>query len=379
MKRILIVALSATLLAAGCQKTKIINQINPTGEPSLTFTTGMGKLTKVSDVSSDADSVGMANLKAQDFRVWAYGVEDFDRTKEDDREGWDDMLNLPVTFLNGVWGTTKQHFWPGEGLELKFFAVSADEAFMGEKFGPDAASPIVPDAAGSTMEITGFVAENADYDTDLMVADLVQRAQRLGANSVDLTFRHALAKVQFAFNTIETEGINVFVQEVRVEGLKTKGDLAVSYDSKNNNHTVFNWTLDDASAKDVIDDWEDLATTDDGFPTEIEGYSPEEDDYKAMKITSIKDKDPQPNVFTTWLVLPQEVEEKIVYITYLMNERKFEAKFSLAYDALRQTNQPASWKDNQYVRYLVTLAPNLISFTPQVGEWDDVLEVSPEN
>jgi hypothetical protein len=76
----------------------------------------------------------------------------------------------------------------------------------------------------------------------------------------------------------------------------------------------------------VIDDWEDLATTDDGFPTEIEGYSPEEDDYKAMKITSIKDKDPQPNVFTTWLVLPQEVEEKMVYITYLMNQRKFQKR-----------------------------------------------------
>ena len=100
MKRILFVAVSATLLAAGCQKTKIINQINPNGEPSLTFTTGMGKLTKVSDDPSDADSVGMANLKAQDFRVWAYGVEDFSRTKEDDREGWDDMLNLPVPKAN---------------------------------------------------------------------------------------------------------------------------------------------------------------------------------------------------------------------------------------------------------------------------------------
>ena len=116
-----------------------------------------------------------------------------------------------------------------------------------------------------------------------------------------------------------------------------------------------------------------------GFPEKIENYDPSDEDKKSMKITAIKDSDTDPNIFTTWLVLPQEVEDKKVEITYLMNERQFLATFNLAYDALRQTTEKAMWNDNQFVRYVVTLAPNLISFNPQVGEWDDPEDLTTQN
>lgn len=374
MKRILFVAVSATLLAAGCQKTKIINQINPTGEPAMTFTTGMGKLTKASGGKSDAEGDGMANLQAQDFRVWVYGVENFPHTQEDDMLGYDKMINLPVTYRNGEWGTKDQHFWPGQKKQLKFFAVSADTEFMGAE-GPDAASPVVPNADAKTLTVNDFASTNGDYNTDLMVADYVQQDQT--NKTVDITFRHALSKVQFAFNTITAEGINVFVQKVEVKNLKTSGDLAVSFD--NENHTVFQWNLDAEPLANFKDDWETSVAETDGFPSKIDGNDPSEEDKKSMKITSIKGTDAKPNVFTTWLVLPQEVEDKTVEITYLMNERQFIGTFSLAYDVLRNTTDKATWEDNQFIRYVVTLAPNLISFNPEVGEWDDVLDLGQEN
>ena len=378
MKRILFVAVSATLLAAGCQKTKIINQINPTGEPSMTFTTSMGKLTKASGGQSDAEGDGMANLQAQDFRVWVYGAENFSHTQENDMIGYDKMLNLPVTYSAAGWGTAKQHFWPGQKKELKFFAVSADKEFMGEETGPGSVSPVSPDAESKTLTVNGFVSTNADYNTDLMVADFVQQDQT--NKTVDLWFRHALSKVQFAFNTVIADGINVFVQKVEVKGLKTSGNLAVSFDEANKNHTVFQWTLDAEATADFIDDWETPVSEGMGFPEKIEGSSDiSDEDKKSMKITSIKDTDAQPNVFTTWLVLPQEVEDKKVEITYLMNERQFLAEFNLAYEALRQTTEKAMWNDNQFIRYVVTLAPNLISFNPQVGEWDDPENLETQN
>jgi amino acid transporter len=60
MKKIFYVALSATLLAAGCQKTEVLN---PVGEPTMTFTTGMGKLTKAVG-TADAEAAGLTDAFA---------------------------------------------------------------------------------------------------------------------------------------------------------------------------------------------------------------------------------------------------------------------------------------------------------------------------
>jgi hypothetical protein len=68
-------------------------------------------------------------------------------------------------------------------------------------------------------------------------------------------------------------------------------------------------------------------------------------------------------VFTTWLMIPQSIEGKKVEITYLINQRKFTSIFPL------ETTSLKAWEDNQYVKYTITLAPNLISFNPSVEDW----------
>ena len=95
MKKIFFVALGATLLAASCQKTEIINQVP--GE-SMTFTTAMSKLTKAVG-ESDADKVdGMDNLKAQDFKVWAFCAYEDAINDVNFGDVYDEMEALDVTF-----------------------------------------------------------------------------------------------------------------------------------------------------------------------------------------------------------------------------------------------------------------------------------------
>ena len=135
MKRIFFVALGATLLAAGCQKTEIIN---PVGGNVMTFSTNMSKLTKAGQ--QDAEKTGEVNLQEQNFRVWAYGAyEDQNTTAIELNNIYDGISNLDVTYTpaNGeipaAWGTAKEYFWPGVGKELKFFAVSDGKVLVGFK------------------------------------------------------------------------------------------------------------------------------------------------------------------------------------------------------------------------------------------------------
>ena len=74
MKKILFVALAATLLTIGCQKTEVLN---PVGGTTMSFSTGMGKITKAVG-TADADADGLRNLEAQDFSVWAYADPESD-------------------------------------------------------------------------------------------------------------------------------------------------------------------------------------------------------------------------------------------------------------------------------------------------------------
>ena len=101
MKKIFFLAISATLLAAGCQKTEIINQVNPVGEPSMAFAADMGKLTKA------AESTGMDNLKTQDFKLWAYYAQDDPSRGATVNQPYDGMVDELVFDTGDVWGTTK--------------------------------------------------------------------------------------------------------------------------------------------------------------------------------------------------------------------------------------------------------------------------------
>lgn len=379
MKRIFFVALGATLLAAGCQKTEIIN---PVGGNVMTFSTNMSKLTKAGQ--QDAEKTGEVNLQEQNFRVWAYGAyEDQNTTAIELNNIYDGISNLDVTYTpaNGeipaAWGTAKEYFWPGVGKELKFFAVSDGKA--------STASNVTIGTDINSLTVADFEVTPGAYNTDLMVADFVKQHQ--GDKVVDLKFHHALSKVQFVFKTVATGDATVYVQDLVVRDLETKGTLNVApkpaetpeNGEENGTQTQadgetttyvgevtpvkFTWALPTSSTSlaNFEDDWTTaVADTDTDFPANIDGVAATETDKVAMKVT-VTGTDSQ--VFTTWLMLPQSIVGKKVEITYLINERKFTSIFPL------ETTSLKAWEDNQYVKYTITLAPNLISFNPSVEDW----------
>ena len=371
MKKIFFVAIAATLLAAGCQKTEVLNQVVPVGEPSMTFAPEMGKLTKA------ASEAGLATLKAQDFRLWAYYVaEDPNRGAKAD-DVYDGMYNISVSDnAAGVWETAIAHFWPGEKKELKFFAVSADEATLGAEKS-NAKVSVTP--ATNTLTITDFVVDAGTPDTDLMIADYEKAHQDsytgLEAKTAKLNFRHALAKVEFLFKNdmAETDTENkVIVQHMYVDGIATTGTVSVA----------------EQKDKLTFDAW-----TDTGVPARFNG------DFKAktpVVLPSYSDADNKTQytgavgsenytevptgfemelttgfqTYTTWLVIPQSVGTAAdaslnVVIAYLIGNRQFVATFPL----YRQNVD--KWLPNQYIKYNVSLSPNIIGFTPSVEDWTE--------
>lgn len=388
MKKIFFVALAATLLAAGCQKTEIIN---PVGEPSMSFTTGMNKLTKTTTVAD-----GTTNLQTQHFSVWAYAAyEDENTTATEMNAIYDGINNLEVKYdsANNGWYTAKEYYWPGVGKDLRFFAVSAEGSWLRPTTGD---APVEVSVTDSKMTITDFTVDPADPNEDLMVADFVQQNQK--AKAVDLTFHHALAKVEFVFRTSPSttpgEAIpNVFVQNLKVVGLANVGTLTVTPQSTNvtteeGDETTpddgeqtepteptyaptvtlasLDWGTTQEGEVDFVDAWEQDA---EGFPAEadVELLAGETYSTKALKL----DTDPEP--FTTWLMLPQSIVGKKVEITYVINKRQFKSIFAL------ETSSLKNWACNQYIKYTIVLAPNVISFNPSVEDWDTATDVGHTN
>lgn len=397
MKKIFLMAVSAVLLAAGCQKTTIEN---PAPEPSMVFKSGLTKLTKANG-TADAAGAGMVNLQAQDFRVWAYANYTDDVNNVAPGSVYDKMANLNVyynvvsdesnTTSTGSWSTNKEYYWPGTDKKLMFFAVS------GANYGGDLSEQnvVTPNFSEKSITISEFNVTPATPNTDLMVADVVDQHQ--GDKEVNLTFHHALSKVEFLFKTVPSEKMRVLVQSIEVEGLVSKAALGVTVDSdskvENKDNTnepevvtstvypvQFAWTPatseGTATFKDDYTDvyefgaWgEDEAATAeieliDG--TKVDPATAEGFDKSALLL------DGDAEVFATWLMIPQDITEKTVTVTYIINNRQFEAIFRLDHDSLKGTedNAVAKWGDNKYVRYTVTLSPNVISFSPSVEDWD---------
>ena len=375
MKKIFFVAIAATLLAAGCQKTEVLNQVNPVDGTSMTFAPNLGKLTKAS-----AEGEGMANLKDQDFRLWAYYKAD-DVNKEGDQTNqvYDKMSNIIISDALGEWKANTTHFWPGKGKYLKFFAISADPATYGNGEGITATeSKVSINEDRNQMTVEDFTVIPSAPDTDLMVADYVEAKQKetdTESNTVNFTFRHALTKVQFSFRNSEPT-MPVYVQQMYVEEVNTKADLTVNVV---NGKTEMAWGTPEVSAIFAGDYAPAEGTTLEPLvATTAENIS----DWNtavaldaADNITNYMELTKEYKPFTTWLVIPQDVfkadtKDLKVTIAYVIKSatetRQFISSFSLG----TATIVPA-WGQNQYVKYNINLTPNIIGFDATVAPWDE--------
>lgn len=393
MKKIFFVALGATLLAAGCQKTEIINHVP--GE-AMTFSTAMGKLTKTVG-TADADNVdGMVNLQAQDFKVWAYCAYADEINEVELGDVYDEMEALDVTY-GTAWATQKDYYWPGTGKSLDFFAVSTAHWPVAEVKN-DAGEVVTPAVAGVNVDITGegetvgsrsmvisnYAVDAANPNDDLMVAEFVRQHQNMNEKKVSLHFKHALAKVQFRFTTNPgTDAIKVnslSVAELNTVGKLTVSEVANTYVETNGRVSVsLAWT-EQATAATFNDDYDGSLTL----------KAPESVTDAEGKVTEKKND----QEFATWLVLPQDITGKTVTIAYEITSstgtRNFTQTFALTRPAVAEVKDGetivtpgkeafASWDINQVIVYTINLSPNKITFDPSVEPWKEADNLTDQN
>ena len=364
MKKIFFVAIAAILLVAGCQKTEVINQVTPDGEPSMSYAPSMGKLTKA------ASQAGLQTLQNQDFHLWAYYVEADPNRGAAANSVYDGMANIKVDYDEGAWSTNPIHFWPGTGKELKFFAVSANENIS---TGIYTDGNIVPDVTESSenyggLTINSFTVSPTNPSSDLMVADYLEQDQ--STLDVALNFRHALSKVQFLFKNDKAAGENpdpntqVWVQHVEVKKVANVGSLTVAPTSTSAERFAWVPSATSTFVADYIGTAVAATVTDSA--NDATNYSINPDN--SMKLSATLTE------YATWLVIPQDIkkeatatEEAIdlqVEIVYVIGTRQFVAKFPLS------TSTLTAWNPNQFIKYNINLSPNIIGFDPTVEEWE---------
>ena len=382
MKKIFFVAIAATLLAAACQKTEVLNQVNPVDGTSMTFAPNMGKLTK----AATAEGAGETNLSEQDFRLWAFYKADDPQKGAAANSVYDGMSNIIISDATGEWKANTTHFWPGKGKELKFFAISADQATYGTGEGITVAdSKVSINDDRTQMTVTDFTVIPSAPDTDLMVADYVEAKQKeadKGSNTVAFTFRHALTKVQFSFRNTETK-MPVYVQQMYVEEVNTVADLTVNGAV---GETTMAWGTPETPAIFAGDYAPAEGTTLEPLvATEAENISAWNTKVALDAANNIKnymELTDEYEPFTTWLVIPQEVykagegenakptKDLKVTIAYVIKSatetRQFISTFSLGSATIVPT-----WGPNQYVKYNINLTPNIIGFSATVAPWDE--------
>lgn len=356
MKKILFVALAATLLAAGCQKTELINRVGD----KIDFSTEMGKLTK-----ADGDDVDeLATLKAQDFQVWVYTAYTDKLNNVEPGAIYDGMSGLEISDnTSGTWGPTNatDYYWPGKENNLEFYGISTGFDIVTdkpEKDGDPAVNTVITPGANRNIVITGYTVTPTTATDDLMIADFVTQNQTSDNNSrkVTMNFRHALSKVTFAFNT--TGDKTVKVSKLEVTDLVVNGVLTASED-KTATATAT------ATTTPITLSWN----------TKPEGFVEDTDDFtrtfeEAKQTLATGDHVP----FTTWLVVPQALEGKTVKIWYSIGDKEFTHIFSLA-----STSLPNGWEVNQSVTYKVSLSPNTITFDATVSPWEEDIPVTEVN
>ena len=218
MKRFYVTAaIAASLLATGCQKTYVIDEVRtPIG-----FSTEVGKQTKV--IVNDE-----TYLVDQPFGVFAYGKQGTTSTTVMENVI---ISQVAVESSNKVWKATdgNTYYWPNDPTtKLSFYAYSpyskADGA-VGMKKNPSYVEPAGENAGG--IKIEGYV--HADQTLDFMTASAENRTFKEpdGAGetpekegTVKLTFKHQLTQLVFAVKKADNyAGIDMTLQSITLNNI----------------------------------------------------------------------------------------------------------------------------------------------------------------
>lgn len=370
MKKIFFMAVSAVLLAAGCQKTEIQNEVLP----KIGFDTHVGKLTKA---YPDAENPGkLDNLKAQGFMVWGYFAtpNDLNYNLYDLYLGGDD-LGIEVTpGTNNDWTTGDIYYWPGKRKELDLYAVSLWNA---QTEGNTYAGNVEIYPENNILNVNGFTVNNA-ADDDLMVAPLIRQDQD-DDEIVAPQFQHALAKVLVKFTTSATasEGqssTGVYIKGVSLTKVKNSGDLTVV-------NVLGSTPVSGPTESTATLTWTPRTTTHEYtavYNANLTGIDPvngvSAKNNQTGETTTYDGVVPltaTPVTFGSWLLIPQDLTDDVkLVVEYIVDDNFATAIFDLKAEG----TTVEKWEKGMQTTYNVKIAPEYITFTPTVGDWANEYE-----
>ena len=254
------------------------------------------------------------------------------------------FFNQKVTYTGDViWEYSPKRFW-NNGSVYDFYALFPYSYSSKESF----------DFENNVFSVNNFeVAENADDQVDLMIAQRVLNAKH--GNTVNLVFNHILSNVSFYFNTgskFDTNGIeSVEMVSFKVKNLHNKGSFAQT-GWNDNNVFVGAWTADDSK------------------------YNLPEVNNKKFTIGG---DDAYTTLTDDLLLLPQTIAaDAVIEVVYKLH---YEDGTSSRFDKTVYLNKIigknnkktsikkiASWDPNFRYKYILSIDPSMTSYLPNAKD-----------
>ena len=392
----MILAAVAALTLASCAKIDTFTVSENDGNMPIGFTNYAPKsLTKA---DADTYASGTTLVEGADFSVWGWSTENgtsFNGTNGTaffgnpgkwygvtyDDEGGAGTDGSANTYNDGV------RYWPSGDSPawLSFYA-----------YYPSNATTYITDTPDGLGEFEFTVAEAAEDQVDFMVADVVPNqvygstnASPTNPGTVNFTFKHQLTKVQVKFKTtqsiVDDANTNITVNSAAFGNIKNSGTLTVSYLQKDNTGKFSDETGYSSSATPLTygtrTAWSAVTGTAEYTIAVPSG------NLNATAANSGADAD---DIF---LLVPQTMtgptrDGTTGAVTSDTGAQYIDVAWTVTTDGVATANTKRiyldectneagtaqaniDWAKNNFITYVITIAPRQILFTGAVTGWDD--------
>lgn len=357
MKKYFAIAAAAAVVLAGCAKVESYKVVENDNVP-IGFTNYVPK----SLVKADAANyvAGATLINNAEFDVWGWYTAN--GTSFDGTNGTKFFSNwYTVKYQGGNVGTDGSvngypdgaRYWPSGDTPdyLHFYA-----------YYPSNKGTITAPAAG--LGAFSFTAEAAAADqVDFMVADVVKDQVYGNTNStfdgtVNLTFKHQLTKVQVKFKTtqavVDDPNTDIKVTSAAFGKINNTGTLTASYDGT---ATATAWSAVSGAADYTI-----AVPAGNLTATAANSGNDADDVFLLVPQTMLANTDANAQYITvTWTVTTDGIPTT--------NTRKIYLDDCVTTDG-GSTAANIDWEKNNFVTYVITIAPKQILFAGEAAAWD---------
>lgn len=202
----------------------------------------------------------------------------------------------------------------------------------------------------------GFTAEN-DKDLDLMISASNAQVGESHDTYVNLVFKHILSKLNVTFAKAEIlQNFDVFIKEVKIEGLDDSGDYLQSNYNDGANPKVSGWTSSSVNAD---------------YKLSYTGNQELNDGTYDNSTTPATFTKGDPFYFIESLVMPQTISDNTVYLTakYTIKSGENTEDYTYKIDLYDISAALQEFYDGYNYFLNFTIEPDIIKFDATAVEW----------